>query len=195
MVITFSGKFPKTSHFLVTLLIFTHSFTPSYLFAASQVSREYVLKAGYIYSFTKFIKWPEKASREIENNGLNFCVVGEDPFGNMLGKIAKKLKKKNKILLITPKVSIEKMPQCHILFVSQSENSKVNQILLRVRNYPVLVIGDTPGFGKKGIGINFFLQKNKIRFEINREALEGAGLVVSSELLNLARIVKGRKMR
>lgn len=193
MVDSFSKKFPKTRIFLVTLLIFTHSFIPSYLFAASQDSREYVLKAGYIYNFTKFIKWPERAIQEIENKGLNFCVVGKDPFGNILAKFAKNLQKNNKNLLITLQVSNEKMHQCHILFVSQSEKSKINQFLQRVREYPVLVIGDTPGFGKKGIGINFFLQKNKIRFEINREALERAGLVASSELLNLARIVKGRE--
>ena len=121
--------------------------------------------------------------------------MGEDPFGNILDRLAKKLKKKNRPLVVTPQVSIVDMPQCHVLFVSQSEKSNVNQILLRAREYPVLVIGDTPGFAEKGISINFYLEKNKIRFEINREALKRAGLVVSSELLNLARIVSGRKMR
>jgi len=128
---------------------------------------------------------------KIEEGGLNFCLAGEDPFGKILDKLAKKLKKKNRDLLVTTPVSTEEMRQCHILFVSQSEKIKINQILQRVRGYPVLVIGDTPGLAKKGVGINFFLQKNKIRFEINREALKKAGLVVSSELLNLARIVSG----
>lgn len=190
-----SGKFPRASYFYITLLIFVHCFSLSHSFASSLDSREYVLKAGYIYNFTKFIKWPEEATHEIRNRGLNFCLVGEDPFGEILDKFAEKLKKKNRNLVVRPQVSVEEMPQCHILFVSQSEKSNINPILLRVREYPVLLIGDTLGFAKKGIGINFFLQKNKIRFEINREALEGAGLVVSSELLNLARIVTGREMK
>ena len=195
MIDFFSDKFPKTSYFLITLLIFIHCFGLPHSLAASLDSREYVLKAGYIYNFTKFIKWPEEANHEIENGGLNFCLMGEDPFGKILDKIAKKLKKKNRVLVVTPQVSIKDMRQCHILFVSQSEKSNVNQILLRVREYPVLVIGDTPGFAKQGVSINFFLQKNKIRFEINQEALKRSGLVVSSELLNLAKIVVGRKMR
>ncbi len=195
MLDSFSGKFPRTSYFLITLLIFIHCFGLPHSLAASLDSREYVLKAGYIYNFTKFIKWPEEANRKINNRGLNFCLVGEDPFGNILDRLAKKLKKRNRALVVTPQVSIEDMPQCHILFVSQSEKYKVNQILLRVREYPVLVIGDTPGFAKQGVSINFFLQKNKIRFEINQEALKRSGLVVSSELLNLAKIVVGRKMR
>lgn len=195
MVDSLSGKFLRASHFFITLLISFHCFGLEPSFAASPDPREYILKAGYIYNFTKFIKWPEGADREITNRGLNFCLVGEDPFGNILDKFAKKLKKKNRDLRIIPQASIKEMPQCHILFVSQSEKSNLNQILPRVREYPVLVIGDTPGFAQKGVGINFFLQKNKIRFEVNREALERAGLVVSSELLNLARIVLGRKMQ
>ena len=180
---------------MITLLIFIHCFGLPHSLAASLDSREYVLKAGYIYNFTKFIKWPKEANQEIKNGVLNFCLVGEDPFGKILDRLAKKLKKKNRDLLVTTPVFIEEMRQCHILFVSQSEKSEVNSILQRVREYPVLVIGDTPGFAEKGVGINFFLQKNKIRFEINQEALKRAGLVVSSELLNLARIVSGRKMR
>jgi len=191
---TFSGKFPRANYFSIALLIFIHGLGLPNSFAASPDSREYVLKAGYIYNFTKFIRWPEEATREINNKGLNFCLVGEDPFGNILDKFAKKLKLKNRKLVVTKPVFIAEMRQCHILFVSRSEKSNVNQILLRVREYPVLVIGDTPGFAEKGVGINFFLQRNKIRFEINREALKRAGLVVSSELLNLAKIVTGRKM-
>ena len=195
MIDSFSGKFLRPSFFSIALLIFIHSFVPSHSFAASLDSREYVLKAGYIFNFTKFIKWPETTAREIDDKGWNFCLVGQDPFGTILSKFAENLKKKKVKMGVTTPVSSEEMRQCHILFLSQSEKTKVHQTLLPVREYPVLVIGDTPGFAEKGISINFFLQKNKIRFEVNREALNRAGLVVSSELLDLARIVSGRKLR
>ncbi|MFQ5442977.1 MAG: YfiR family protein [Nitrospinales bacterium] len=195
MFYSFIVKIFRVSSFFITFIFLISCFALPHSIAASPDSREYNLKAGYIYNFTKFIKWPEEASREINDRGLNFCLVGEDPFGEILDRFAKKLKKKNRDLVVIPQVTTEEMPQCHILFVSQSEESKVNKILLRVREYPVLVIGDTPGFAKKGVSINFFIQKNKIRFEINREALKKAGLVVSSELLNLARIVAGRNTK
>ncbi len=188
-------KFIRASTFPLIVLLSISVFCLAPSFAAGPDSREYVLKAGYIYNFTKFIKWPDRANGEIEKKGLNLCSAGEDPFGNILSKLAQKLKKKKNKLLIIPRVSIKKMAQCHILFVSQSEESRLDQILFRVKEYPVLVIGDTPGYAEKGVGINFYLQKNKIRFEINREALKKAGLAVSSELLNLGRIVPGRKMR
>jgi hypothetical protein len=38
--------------------------------------------------------------------------------------------------------------------------------------------------------VNFFLERNKVRFEINDAAVHREGLNISSQLLKLARIVK-----
>jgi hypothetical protein len=38
--------------------------------------------------------------------------------------------------------------------------------------------------------VNFYLEENKVRFEINREAAARARLGISSQLLKLARIVR-----
>ncbi len=177
--------------FLAIPILF--AFPKSY--AAEAESREYVLKAGFIYNFTKFIDWPRKTKADIKAEGYRFCVVGRDPFGEILDRLAEKLKRKNKALIIQPQVSLEEVSRCHILFIGKSEKSRVDQILAWVDGLPVLVVGDTPGYAQKGVGINFFILGNKIRFEINRNAVEKAGLQVSSELLNLAKIVSGREDR
>ena len=165
------------------------------LYAAEVESREYVLKAGFIYNFTKFIDWPRKIKTDIETDGYRFCVVGRDPFGEILERLAEKLKRKNKELIIVPGVSPEEISRCHILFIGKSEKARIDRILDWVDGSPVLVVGDTPGYAQKGVGINFFILENKIRFEINRSAVEKAGLQVSSELLNLAKIISGRENR
>jgi hypothetical protein len=56
----------------------------------------------------------------------------------------------------------------------------------------ILTIGDTEGFGEKGVMINFIIRDNKVRFEINPEAARRAGLTISSKLLSLATIVHSR---
>ncbi len=179
---------------LISFLIPPPIFGVSHSSVADQESHEYVLKAGFIYNFTKFIQWPGKANQEINQKGMILCLAGEDPFGEVLEQLAQKLRLKSKDLVVRPRVALEEMSGCHILFVGPSEQYRLGQILDRVKNYPVLVIGDTPGYAKKGVGINFVVRKNKIRFEINREAVEQAGLRVSAELLNLATIVQGRGM-
>ena len=153
--------------------------------------REYAIKASYIYNFTKFIHWPEEVDRKINDSGLTICVAGENPFGKLLVKLEKKYRAKGKKILIKYRVSSKEMPECQVLFIDRSENKHLEHILAQVKDYPVLVVSDTPRFAERGVGINLFLRGNKIRFEINKQAIDRSGLRVSSELLNLAKIVKG----
>lgn len=161
--------------------------------AESQDPREYAIKAGYIYNFTKFIHWPEEVHRKINDSGLTFCVAGENPFGDLLGRLKEKLQAKGKKLLFKYRVSSKEISECQVLFIDRSENERLEHILTQVENYPVLVISDTPRFAERGVGINLFTQGNKIRFEINIKAIGRSGLRVSSDLLNLAKIVEGGK--
>jgi hypothetical protein len=82
------------------------------------------------------------------------------------------------------------MNGCHIVFVSNSEKAIIDQIVSRATSSPVLTIGDTEGYFNSGIGINFIVKDNKIRFEINNSSIMKSGLKVSSELLDLAISVK-----
>ena len=54
----------------------------------------------------------------------------------------------------------------------------------------MLTVDDTDSFMAAGGGIRFFLENNKVRFEIDPDATEAAGLKVSSRLMKLARIYK-----
>jgi hypothetical protein len=47
-----------------------------------------------------------------------------------------------------------------------------------------------PGFAKSGGMINFVLEDNRVRFEVNVKAAKDADLNISSRLLALARIVQ-----
>jgi hypothetical protein len=54
----------------------------------------------------------------------------------------------------------------------------------------VLTVGDSDGYAARGVIANFYLEENRVRFEINREAAVRARLGISSQLLKLARIVR-----
>jgi hypothetical protein len=54
----------------------------------------------------------------------------------------------------------------------------------------VLTVGDTEGFAERGGIINLVKDGNRLSFEINPEAAQRAGLVMSSKLLFLGKIVK-----
>ena len=54
----------------------------------------------------------------------------------------------------------------------------------------VLTVADIPDFVKQGGMIQFVLDGNTVKFEINVAASRRAGLKLSSELLKVARLVR-----
>jgi hypothetical protein len=50
----------------------------------------------------------------------------------------------------------------------------------------VLTVSDLPQFSRRGGMIQFILDGNRVRFEVNLTPAERAGLTLSSELLKLA---------
>jgi hypothetical protein len=157
---------------------------------SSAQTREYLLKAGFIEKFTRFIEWPEITN--INNSTIPFTisVIGESKFNNSLEKIFNNVKVKNKKVHIKYISSVDEIGECMILIISESKKDKLNEILNYTSGKPILTIGETAGYGKKGVLINMFVENNFIRYEINRKAFDKSGLKASSLLLASAVIVE-----
>lgn len=184
------------SQYIFYAFSFIFLFTASFLYTSPAFSgnekaheREYIVKAGFIYNFTKFIKWPEDALFQEQGKFL-IGIWGDDPFGNILDTLAAKKKIQGHNLVIKRFSSLDEIETCHVLFVSSSEKNHLEEVLSKLSGSQVLIVGDTPGFAKRGVGINFYIKKNKVRIEFNKRALEKSGLKVSSQLLNVGRIIK-----
>ena len=159
--------------------------------AQEQVSRAYVIKAGFIYNFTRFVKWPPQSYSYEKNDKYNICVIGDNPFGSILHRLEEKHRLKEHSLEVTLDVSKNELQGCHILFVSFSERFNVEQIVKQAKNLPILTVGDTKGFAQLGLDINLLVVENKVKLEINKQCLDAKEFKVSSELLDLATIVRG----
>jgi hypothetical protein len=147
---------------------------------------EYEVKAAFLYNFPKFVDWP--ARRAPVENVLTLCVLGPNPFGKALEVLQDK-PVGTVVWRVTFADSKTNLRECPVLFISASDSGNLTQILDSIKGLPVLTVGDTEGYGGRGVVINFYLQDNKVRFEINVEASRLAGLTISSQLLKLARIV------
>jgi hypothetical protein len=156
----------------------------------SAQSREYLLKAGYIEKFTHFVEWPEITNINDTTSVFSIAVIGENKFSNAIEEMFTKVKVKNKKVRISYISSINEIKDLMILFISESKKDKLDEILNYTTGKPILTIGDTKGYGKKGVIINMFIDDNYIRYEINMKALNKSGLQISSLLLNSAIIIK-----
>ncbi|MCH6587225.1 MAG: YfiR family protein, partial [Proteobacteria bacterium] len=155
--------------------------------AAAETSREYLIKAAFLYNFAKFTEWPAGSFPD-SAAPLDVCVFGEDPFGGALESIAGKTIRGRRVA-VHRVASIEAAAACHLLFISDSEATRLAGILDSLRGRPVLTIAEMPGFSRSGGIINLTTNPDdRIRFEINVGIARRVGLRLSSKLLNLAEI-------
>lgn len=151
--------------------------------AHEAVPNEHKVKTAFLYNFAKFIEWPA------DTGTLNICILGEDHFGRDIDDIEEKAAA-GKVLSIRRIKAVQDIKQCHMLFISSSENERLASILAVAHGLNILTVSDTDGYAERGVIINFYEEQNKIRFEINKDAAERSGLKISSKLFSLARIVQ-----
>jgi hypothetical protein len=155
---------------------------PAFSGIAGQPSTEYRIKAAFLYNFTSFITWPEALAGE---SGFTLCVFGDNPFGDLLDKLAGK-SVKDKQLVVTRLDSPALLYQCQLVFISEMSSDLLAPALELLHGLPVLTVSDMRGFTELGGIIEFRIIENKVRFDININAAESSGLKISSKLLSLA---------
>ncbi|NIA02651.1 MAG: DUF4154 domain-containing protein [Planctomycetia bacterium] len=156
-------------------------------------SIEYRVKAAYLYQFTKFVEWPDKEFPD-SKTPIRICVLGRNPFGESLDDFSSKTSQ-DRTLVVEYLASFQEIQRCHIVFISQSEKKYLSQILQLIEYSPVLTVSDMEGFAQRGGIIGLVIVRGKIRFEINSDASNHAGVKLSSKLLEVATLVRARRTK
>ena len=187
------------------ILVLFMSVTAPRAQADSTTSREYQLKAAFLYNFIKFVDWPEeKLSDSNKHKPIIIGIIGKDPFGSAFEPIKGKRVKERSVIIERFKglkelekskernesekhQRIDSIRKCHLLFICRSEKTKLRETINMVRDYNVLTVADDAGFLEAGGVINFIMENKKVRFEINIGAAKRAKLKIRSQLLRLAK--------
>jgi hypothetical protein len=176
----------------VTCLLFAMALRSRAEGVDSSDSSEYLIKAGFIYNFAKLVEWPTSSFAQ-PDSPIVIGILGEDPFGATLDRIVADKKINGRgfaVKRLKWSKDFKDLKDCNILFVSASEKEHIDSVVDAMKWLPILTIGDAPGFARRGGIMNFTLEDNKVRFEVNVEAAKHADLTISSRLLTLARIVQ-----
>jgi hypothetical protein len=158
------------------------------VFAAAQSASEYQVKAAFLFNFAKFVEWPAEAF-STPDAPLQVCVLGQDPFGGDFEQMIEDKTVSGHRLEIAHPEGVPQARACQVLFIASSEKQKAREILRGLAGVSVLTVGDTSGFAKMGGVINFVLDENRVRFEINVKAAERAHLKLSARLLTVAKLI------
>ena len=159
---------------------------------ASDNGIEQKIKAGYLYNFTKFVKWPP-----ITSPTFNLCLLGNDPFGPVIDSIENKSALNRSIRLIRLNEdeltsSLNSGTGCHILYVNGQYNIELmNEIThTALKRDACLIVGESEQFVKLGGMIGFVRREGKIKIHINLVSAKQAGIQISAKLLEVAEHIK-----
>jgi hypothetical protein len=160
---------------------------------AQEIERAEQIKAAFFLKFSNFVERKGQGSLSMASSeATTMCILGNDPFGEVIDKLAS-IRRSNPKGFLIRRIKTPAFDQCDFAYVSASEASRLESIIQAANETTVVTVSDIPGFVRAGGIIELFLDGNNIRFKINRfHALE-QGIEISSHLLSLAtEVVEGK---
>ncbi len=187
-------KIPPIIKIIVTSVLF-FAFIPFGAFSQETGfnSKEYLLKAIFLERFTRFVEWPLEAGVDRIETPFVIGIIGGTPFESVLETVYADQPIKGKTVEIRHWETVEEIngcPGCHMIFISETDADSLKKIIAAIRDFPVLTIADSTGYGRSGVHINMYMEKNQVRFEINHKAARQSGLAISYLLLKVAKLVE-----
>jgi YfiR/HmsC-like len=158
----------------------------------TKLARETDLKAVFLFNFAEFVEWPPDAFPD-ETTPFVIGVLGDDPLGKSLGEIVANETVRNHKIVIRRFRNVQEITSCNILFISRSENPRLDRIFKFLNGRSILTVGETEGFSIHGGMVRFLVALNKLGLQINVEAAKAAGLTISSKLLRQAEILEAKR--
>lgn len=145
------------------------------------------IKSIYIYNFTKYIEWPENykdGTFVIGFLGNNSALFTE------LTKMAQSKKVGNQAIEIRNISSIDDNTQFNILFILSDNSGQLTEVITKTKGKSTLIVTEKPGLAEKGSAINFIVEDNKQKIELNKANIEKYKLKVASTLVSMSKEVK-----
>jgi|WetSurMetagenome_2_1015567.scaffolds.fasta_scaffold00395_2 hypothetical protein len=165
----------------ILLLVLTRPLSAQY--------NENVIKAAYIERITRFVEWPVHDSLLLSDKFV-IGVNEESDFYYTLTEIFKEKMIKDRRVIIIPIKGPEQLTNCNICYLSENSKPLIRNFVSAANSSGTLLISGTTGFGKAGVHINFYLEDEKLKFEINEKSVGLAGFKVSYLLMQNTRIIK-----
>ncbi len=151
---------------------------------------EYQIKGAFLFHFAQLVDWPDGAL-DPQNHSLILCTFDGQLHLHELQSTLEGKVIGDRIFHIRLLRESESARGCNVLFLTRNEAGRQAGILDSLRGLPVLTVGETESFLSDGGMIRFHLEKDRIRFDINRGSADSAHLRISSRLLLLATAVTG----
>ena len=159
--------------------------------ADEPLASEYQVKAAFLINFPKYVEWPDNAFAD-KNSPVVIGMLGETRVTGELQKIITGRTVNGHGFVLKQLNSIEEVIGCHIVFIAADQQQHAPDFLAKLKNTSVLTVGESDDFLDNGGIVNLARRDHKIALEVNLAAAANARIKISSKLLSVASVVKGK---
>jgi hypothetical protein len=158
----------------------------------SDPTREYQLKAAFLFNFAQFVEWPRSSFADAKAPFV-IGVLGNDPFGPFLDRLVQGEMVHDRAVIVRRFDTISDVTDCQILFVSRSGTADWKSIADELKGRSILTVADGNGVTHDDGIIRFAMDSGKIRLVVDVDGARASDLRISSKLLRTAQIVSSGK--
>lgn len=164
---------------LLGLVLFVAGMNMGFSQEARSVSEAQTL---FIYNFSRLIQWPP-ASKSGE---FVIGVWGDTELYTKLNAYVSNKKVGIQSIVVRKYDDPQMISRCHMVFVGDSKTSRLSELIGKLQGSNTLIITERKGMIQSGSAIDFFLENDKLKFEINPENASKYNLTVSKALEDMA---------
>jgi hypothetical protein len=158
---------------------------------AADVPSDAAVRAAFVFNFAKFTEWPGLAA----GAPIVACVAKDEDIAAALTAIVRGETIGGHAMVVWRRNDDSPWEGCQVLFMPGGAARDFASVASAIRTRPVLTVSGSPGFSQHGGMIELFVDGGRLRFAINVDAVDRAGLHISSRLLGLAKVVHDDPVR
>lgn len=145
-------------------------------------AKEYAVKLAFLYKFSLYV---ENARPPVRNE-MRIGVLGQNPFGNGLSKVARRESQGRKCVPVLLE-SADHYTDTDILFIPRTlPRAELSAVLAKTAGRSVLLVSERPAFLEQGGVMNFVIGTDgKIKIHLNAAEARRRKLKIDARLLNI----------
>lgn len=152
------------------------------------------IKAAFVFNFLKFVDWPVDSFHG-QQDPFIIAIVGEGDTADATERFLTAKQIGTRPIVVRRIKWDQSLAGVHAVFVADHDAKRLRHVFEAAAAGSVLSIGEGEDFAAHGGVIGLLIDDRKVRFDIDTDAAQAAGLKVSSKLLALTRIVHSAASR
>jgi len=140
------------------------------------------IKSTFIYNFAKSFQWPESNTDQ-----FSIAILGNNQsLLNYLSEMSNTKMIGTKKIIVKNYTSVSEISKPEILYILPDKSSSLADAVSKFKGKGTLLIAEKTVSAMAGAAINFVIDNNNIKFELNKTSAGKTGLVVSTKIETLA---------